>query len=195
LLFEFLATALFLYFANSSSKAFFSLENRALAPSSALRASHCATSFLRSLSYSRRASSPWQNITRARFSTNALCVPFPDITARSSVAIDAPGEIGIQDEHIPVGIIHSPQMADDFIHILDQVCLEDPDLGDQENLVTLVQRTSLEQIHLSYCENVTIPANHFLLQLLYWLTHLSLVSVPEFRRTAENERSFFGTCI
>ncbi|KAK4052080.1 SCF ubiquitin ligase complex subunit [Microbotryomycetes sp. JL201] len=43
-------------------------------------------------------------------------------------------------------------------------------------------RTSLERIHLSYCENITVLAIHELLQKLTRLTHLSLTGVPAFRR-------------
>ncbi|KAK4050554.1 SCF ubiquitin ligase complex subunit [Microbotryomycetes sp. JL221] len=43
-------------------------------------------------------------------------------------------------------------------------------------------RTSLERIHLSYCENITVLAIHELLQRLTRLTHLSLTGVPAFRR-------------
>lgn len=47
----------------------------------------------------------------------------------------------------------------------------------------LVERpSSLERIHLSYCENISIDAVHFLLQRLGKLTHLSLTGVPAFRR-------------
>lgn len=40
---------------------------------------------------------------------------------------------------------------------------------------------TLERIHLSYCENITIPAIHYLLQKLTKLTHLSLTGIPAFR--------------
>lgn len=49
-------------------------------------------------------------------------------------------------------------------------------------VTSLVERTSLERIHLSYCEHVTVDAIHFLLQRLNRLTHLSLTGVPAFRR-------------
>lgn len=50
-------------------------------------------------------------------------------------------------------------------------------------IYALFARPSLERIHLSYCENVTIQAIHDLLQHLPRLTHLSLTGVPAFRRT------------
>lgn len=50
-------------------------------------------------------------------------------------------------------------------------------------IYALFARPSLERIHLSYCENVTVQAIHDLLQHLPRLTHLSLTGVPAFRRT------------
>lgn len=48
---------------------------------------------------------------------------------------------------------------------------------------SLVERyTSLERIHLSYCENITVPAIFLLLERLTRLTHLSLTGVPAFRK-------------
>ncbi|KAA1077128.1 SCF ubiquitin ligase complex subunit [Puccinia graminis f. sp. tritici] len=52
-----------------------------------------------------------------------------------------------------------------------------------QSVYTLVERTSLERIHLSYCDNITVGAIHWLLQRLQRLTHLSLTGVPAFRRT------------
>lgn len=45
----------------------------------------------------------------------------------------------------------------------------------------LAERKALERIHLSYCDNVSVPAIHFLLQGLNRLTHLSLTGVSSFR--------------
>ncbi|KAG6895417.1 hypothetical protein C0992_001379 [Termitomyces sp. T32_za158] len=44
------------------------------------------------------------------------------------------------------------------------------------------RHTSLERIHLSYCDQISILAIHFLLQKLDKLTHLSLTGVPAFRQ-------------
>ncbi|KAH8105997.1 hypothetical protein BXZ70DRAFT_1037208 [Cristinia sonorae] len=41
---------------------------------------------------------------------------------------------------------------------------------------------TLERIHLSYCDQITVMAIHFLLQKLPKLTHLSLTGIPAFRR-------------
>lgn len=55
-------------------------------------------------------------------------------------------------------------------------------LTDQAVFALSERQSSLERIHLSYCEQVTIPAIHFLLQRLHKLTHLSLTGIPAFRR-------------
>ncbi|KAG6869334.1 hypothetical protein C0993_000087 [Termitomyces sp. T159_Od127] len=44
------------------------------------------------------------------------------------------------------------------------------------------RHTSLERIHLSYCDQISVLAIHFLLQKLDKLTHLSLTGVPAFRQ-------------
>ncbi|KAI0650268.1 RNI-like protein [Trametes meyenii] len=41
---------------------------------------------------------------------------------------------------------------------------------------------TLERIHLSYCDQISVMAVHFLLQKLPKLTHLSLTGIPAFRR-------------
>lgn len=50
-------------------------------------------------------------------------------------------------------------------------------------IYSLAERhATLERIHLSYCDQITVRAIHFLLQKLPKLTHLSLTGVPDFRR-------------
>ena len=51
-----------------------------------------------------------------------------------------------------------------------------------ESINALVDRSSIERIHLSYCDNVSVGAIHYLLSRLHKLTHLSLTGVPAFRR-------------
>lgn len=51
-----------------------------------------------------------------------------------------------------------------------------------EAVFSLVECKTLERLHLSYCENISVQAVHFLLQSLTSLTHLSLTGVPSFRR-------------
>ncbi|KIY49378.1 RNI-like protein [Fistulina hepatica ATCC 64428] len=50
-----------------------------------------------------------------------------------------------------------------------------------EAIYALAQRhATLERIHLSYCDQLTVVAVHYLLQKLHKLTHLSLTGVPAF---------------
>ncbi|KAG5221802.1 SCF ubiquitin ligase complex [Salix suchowensis] len=44
------------------------------------------------------------------------------------------------------------------------------------------RHATLERIHLSYCDRISVGAIHFLLQKLHKLTHLSLTGVPAFRQ-------------
>lgn len=55
-------------------------------------------------------------------------------------------------------------------------------LTDQAIYSLAEQRCSLERIHLSYCDQISVMAIHFLLQKLPNLTHLSLTGIPAFRR-------------
>lgn len=41
---------------------------------------------------------------------------------------------------------------------------------------------TLERVHLSYCDRITVMAIHYLLQKLQKLNHLSLTGIPAFRR-------------
>ncbi|KXN89591.1 SCF E3 ubiquitin ligase complex F-box protein grrA [Leucoagaricus sp. SymC.cos] len=51
-----------------------------------------------------------------------------------------------------------------------------------EAIYALAERhATLERIHLSYCDQITVMAVHFLLQKLHKLTHLSLTGIPAFR--------------
>ncbi|THV08373.1 RNI-like protein [Dendrothele bispora CBS 962.96] len=52
-----------------------------------------------------------------------------------------------------------------------------------EGIYALADRhATLERIHLSYCDQITVMAIHFLLQKLHKLTHLSLTGVTAFRQ-------------
>ena len=44
------------------------------------------------------------------------------------------------------------------------------------------RHSTLERVHLSYCDQITVMAIHFLLQKLQKLNHLSLTGIPAFRR-------------
>jgi F-box and leucine-rich repeat protein GRR1 len=50
-----------------------------------------------------------------------------------------------------------------------------------EAIYSLADRdATLERIHLSYCDQISVDAIHFLLQKLHKLTHLSLTGIPAF---------------
>ncbi|KAJ2931674.1 hypothetical protein H1R20_g5405, partial [Candolleomyces eurysporus] len=52
-----------------------------------------------------------------------------------------------------------------------------------EAIYALAERhATLERIHLSYCDQISVLAVHFLLLKLHKLTHLSLTGVPAFRQ-------------
>ncbi|TFK43722.1 hypothetical protein BDQ12DRAFT_718915 [Crucibulum laeve] len=52
-----------------------------------------------------------------------------------------------------------------------------------EAIYSLAERhATLERIHLSYCDQISVMAIHFLLLKLHKLTHLSLTGVPAFRQ-------------
>ncbi|EMD40882.1 hypothetical protein CERSUDRAFT_111463 [Gelatoporia subvermispora B] len=55
-------------------------------------------------------------------------------------------------------------------------------LTDQAIYALAERHATLERIHLSYCDQITVLAIHFLLQKLPKLTHLSLTGIPAFRR-------------
>ncbi|KII94895.1 hypothetical protein PLICRDRAFT_47899 [Plicaturopsis crispa FD-325 SS-3] len=53
-----------------------------------------------------------------------------------------------------------------------------------EAIYALAERhATLERIHLSYCDQISVMAIHFLVQKLHKLTHLSLTGIPSFRQT------------
>lgn len=55
-------------------------------------------------------------------------------------------------------------------------------LTDQAVYALAERYSTLERIHLSYCDQITVMAVHNLLQRLPKLTHLSLTGIPAFRR-------------
>lgn len=55
-------------------------------------------------------------------------------------------------------------------------------LTDQAIYALGERHSTLERIHLSYCDQISVLAVHFLLQKLPKLTHLSLTGIPAFRR-------------
>ncbi|KAJ7180271.1 hypothetical protein C8R43DRAFT_871236 [Mycena crocata] len=55
-------------------------------------------------------------------------------------------------------------------------------LTDEAIFALADRHATLERIHLSYCDQISVMAVHFLLQKLHKLTHLSLTGVPAFRQ-------------
>ena len=63
-----------------------------------------------------------------------------------------------------IGLVRVSSLTDEAIYAL----------GDRHQ--------TLERVHLSYCDRITVMAIHYLLQKLQKLNHLSLTGIPAFRR-------------
>jgi len=63
-----------------------------------------------------------------------------------------------------IGLVRVNQLTDEAIYALAE------------------RHATLERIHLSYCDQISVMAIHFLLLKLHKLTHLSLTGVPAFRQ-------------
>jgi len=63
-----------------------------------------------------------------------------------------------------IGLVRVAQLTDEAIYALAE------------------RHATLERIHLSYCDQISVMAIHFLLLKLHKLTHLSLTGVPAFRQ-------------
>ncbi|KAJ3788680.1 RNI-like protein [Lentinula aff. detonsa] len=63
-----------------------------------------------------------------------------------------------------IGLVRVPQLTDEAVYALAD------------------RHATLERIHLSYCDQISVMAIHFLLQKLHKLTHLSLTGVTAFRQ-------------
>ncbi|KAJ3778945.1 RNI-like protein [Lentinula raphanica] len=63
-----------------------------------------------------------------------------------------------------IGLVRVPQITDEAVYALAD------------------RHATLERIHLSYCDQISVLAIHFLLQKLHKLTHLSLTGVTAFRQ-------------
>ncbi|THH03426.1 hypothetical protein EW146_g10447, partial [Bondarzewia mesenterica] len=55
-------------------------------------------------------------------------------------------------------------------------------LTDQAIFALGDRHATLERVHLSYCDQISVMSIHFLLQRLHHLNHLSLTGIPSFRR-------------
>ncbi|PCH41506.1 RNI-like protein [Wolfiporia cocos MD-104 SS10] len=96
-----------------------------------------------------------RSCTRLRYIDLANCVQLTDMSVFELSALQKLRRIGLVRVN----------------HLTDQAIYA---LGDRHS--------TLERIHLSYCEQITVMSIHFLLQKLPKLTHLSLTGVPAFRR-------------
>ncbi|KAI0251313.1 hypothetical protein BJV78DRAFT_1126634 [Lactifluus subvellereus] len=63
-----------------------------------------------------------------------------------------------------IGLVRVSNLTDEAIYALGDRC------------------QTLERVHLSYCNQITVMAIHYLLQKLQKLNHLSLTGIPAFRR-------------
>jgi F-box and leucine-rich repeat protein GRR1 len=63
-----------------------------------------------------------------------------------------------------IGLVRVNQLTDEAIYALAE------------------RHATLERIHLSYCDQISVMAIHFLLLKLHKLTHLSLTGVPAFQQ-------------
>lgn len=97
-----------------------------------------------------------QACPRIRYVDLANCINLTDL---------AVFEIAALSKLRRVGLVRLPHLTDNAVYALS----EKPTAG-------------LERIHLSYCDNISVAAIHFLLQRLQRLTHLSLTGIPQFRR-------------
>ncbi|KAG8908166.1 SCF ubiquitin ligase complex subunit [Tulasnella sp. 403] len=93
--------------------------------------------------------------TRLRYIDLACCPLLTDMSVF---------ELAVLPKLRRIGLVRVPNLTDQAIYSLGE------------------HQTSLERIHLSYCENISIQAINYLLQRLLKLTHLSLTGIPAFRR-------------
>ncbi|KAG8922716.1 SCF ubiquitin ligase complex subunit, partial [Tulasnella sp. 417] len=93
--------------------------------------------------------------TRLRYIDLACCPLLSDMSVF---------ELAVLPKLRRIGLVRVPNLTDQAIYAI----------GDTQ--------TSLERIHLSYCENISVQAINYLLQRLQKLTHLSLTGIPAFRR-------------
>ncbi|CED84083.1 Leucine rich repeat proteins, some proteins contain F-box [Phaffia rhodozyma] len=96
-----------------------------------------------------------RSCTRLRYVDFACC---PELTDMSVI------ELSQLTKLRRIGLVRVAKLTDQAIHAL----VERP--------------SSLERIHLSYCEEISVEAIYYLLRNLPRLTHLSLTGVPSFRK-------------
>ncbi|KAG5341945.1 hypothetical protein C0989_006788 [Termitomyces sp. Mn162] len=96
-----------------------------------------------------------RSCTRLRYVDFANCVLLTDMSVF---------ELSALPKLRRIGLVRVNNLTDEAIYALGE------------------RHTSLERIHLSYCDQISVLAIHFLLQKLDKLTHLSLTGVPAFRQ-------------
>ncbi|KAG6911249.1 hypothetical protein DXG01_003116 [Tephrocybe rancida] len=96
-----------------------------------------------------------RSCTRLRYVDFANCVLLTDMSVF---------ELSALPKLRRIGLVRVNNLTDEAIYSLGE------------------RHTSLERIHLSYCDQISVLAVHFLLQKLDKLTHLSLTGVPAFRQ-------------
>ncbi|ESK94429.1 scf e3 ubiquitin ligase complex f-box protein grra [Moniliophthora roreri MCA 2997] len=96
-----------------------------------------------------------RSCTRLRYVDFANCVLLTDM---------AVFELSALPKLRRVGLVRVSNLTDEAIYALAE------------------RHATLERIHLSYCDQISVMAIHFLLQKLHKLTHLSLTGVPAFRQ-------------
>ncbi|KAF8917857.1 hypothetical protein CPB85DRAFT_143760 [Mucidula mucida] len=99
--------------------------------------------------------------TLARSCTRLRYVDFANCTQLTDLAVF---ELAALPKLRRVGLVRVNNLTDEAIYALAE------------------RHATLERIHLSYCDQISVMAVHFLLQKLHKLTHLSLTGVPAFRQ-------------
>ncbi|KAF8914177.1 hypothetical protein CPB84DRAFT_1840911 [Gymnopilus junonius] len=97
-----------------------------------------------------------RSCTRIRYIDFANCVHLTDMSVF---------ELSALPKLRRVGLVRVSQLTDEAIYALAE------------------RHATLERIHLSYCDQISVMAIHFLLLKLHKLTHLSLTGVPAFRQS------------
>ncbi|PVF95519.1 RNI-like protein [Serendipita vermifera] len=97
-----------------------------------------------------------KSCVRLRYVDLACCISLTDDSVRALAALPKLRRIGL---------VRVPNLTDDAVRYLT------------------ARGNTLERVHLSYCERITVRAIYVLLKRLTRLTHLSLTGVPAFRRS------------
>jgi len=99
--------------------------------------------------------------TLARSCTRLRYVDFANCTLLTDMSVF---ELATLPKLRRIGLVRVSNLTDEAIYALAE------------------RHATLERIHLSYCDQISVMAIHFLLQKLHKLTHLSLTGIPAFRQ-------------